>query len=220
MSTQTQTAPVSRRRGAHRAATTPAPAGIEFPDTIVIVPAGRPAGPGRLRRTLTLTARAAVNLLLVLAVLTLLALAVGPRVLPYRTTTMLTGSMAPLINPGDVAVITAEPVADVAVGQVLQIQAPTPDHRVVTHRVTAVVRGADGSVSIRTKGDANQGEDPWLAKLNGSTAWQVRGVVPHLGSAIRALRHPLAQRTLIFAVPAALALWVLAGVWRREEDGQ
>lgn len=216
MSTQTQIAPVTRRRGAHRA-TTATPAGT---GTLVIVPSGRSAGPGRLRRTLTLTARAAVNLLFVLAVLILLALAVGPRVLPYRTTTMLTGSMAPLIDPGDVAVLTAEPVGDVAAGQVLQIQAPTPDHRVVTHRVTAVVRGADGSVSIRTKGDANQGEDPWLAKLDTPMVWQYRGTVPHLGTAIRELRQPLVQRTLIFAVPAALALWVLVGVWRREEDGQ
>ena len=174
--------------------------------------------PGALRRGLTVAARLAANLLLALAVLALLGLAVGPRVLPYRTTTMLTGSMVPLIDPGDVAVTTAEPVSQVAVGQVLTIQAPTPDHRIVTHRVVAVQRGADGSVSIRTKGDANQGEDPWLARLDGPSAWRYRGTVPHLGSAIRALRAPAAHTVLIFGIPALLAGWVLLGIWREEEQ--
>ena len=48
--------------------------------------------------------RAAVTILLIVAALVFLFLAVGPRFLNYQTSTMLTGSMSPGINPGDVVV--------------------------------------------------------------------------------------------------------------------
>lgn len=193
----TLTSPTTRPRGAHRPAAPVHPAG---------------------RRVAAAVGGTAVNLLLVVALLALFGLAIGPRLLPYRTTTMLTGSMVPLIDPGDVAVITAEPVSAVQVGQVITMQAPTPDRRIVTHRVVEVVRGDDGSVSVRTKGDANEGVDPWLATLEGDTAWRYRGTIPHLGTAIRALRQPAVHPVLVLGVPALLVVWVLIGVWRPEED--
>ena len=49
-----------------------------------------------------------------LAIVTFLGLAVGPHVFGYRTLTMLTGSMAPEIDPGDVVVVTPVATADVA----------------------------------------------------------------------------------------------------------
>ena len=55
------------------------------------------------------------NMLLLVVVLAFAGLAVGPHVLGYRTMTMLTGSMAPVINPGDVTVAVQEPAADLAV---------------------------------------------------------------------------------------------------------
>ena len=48
--------------------------------------------------------RAVLTLTLVIAALLFLFLAVGPRFLNYQTSTMLTGSMSPGINPGDVVV--------------------------------------------------------------------------------------------------------------------
>ena len=86
------------------------------------------------------TGRVLVSLLLVGSALVFLVLAVGPHVLGYRTATMLTGSMAPGIVPGDVVVTVPRPASEVAVGDVISYRIPIEDHRVETHRVIEVTR--------------------------------------------------------------------------------
>ncbi|RBY75703.1 signal peptidase I [Blastococcus sp. TF02-09] len=149
-----------------------------------------------------------------LAVAVFAFLAVGPHVLGYRTMTMLTGSMAPMIEPGDVTVVTPIAVEDVTEGMVITYHQPIGDRSIVTHRVIEVDRSADGRVSVRTQGDANEAADPWTATLEGDTAYQVRAVVPELGHAIQALRAPVLTQTLLYGVPALLAGWVLLTIWR------
>ena len=73
-----------------------------------------------------------------LAVLTFALLAVGPHVLGYRTMTMLTGSMAPEIDPGDVTIVTPIAVSEVTEGMVITYHRPIDDHSLVTHRVVSV----------------------------------------------------------------------------------
>lgn len=161
--------------------------------------------------------RIVVDGLVALAVLAFLFFAVGPHLLPYRTVTMLTGSMRPLIVPGDVAVVVAEPVSALRPGQVITFHAPTIDRPVVTHRLVSVEH-RDGAVLLRTKGDANAAADPWLAKVEGDTVWRLRGTVPGAGAVIRALRTPPLRPALLYVVPAVLLGWLLAGVWRRREE--
>ena len=95
-------------------------------------------------RLLHRLARGLGNVLLLVVVLAFAGLAVGPHVLGYRTMTMLTGSMAPVINPGDVTVAVQEPTADLAVGQIISYQIPVDDHRVVSHRVVRVTAAPGG----------------------------------------------------------------------------
>jgi signal peptidase len=149
-----------------------------------------------------------------LAVALFLLLAVGPHLLGYRTMTMLTGSMAPQINPGDVVVSSPVRVDELATGMVISYHIPIDDHRVVTHRIVAVEHGTDGSVTVQTKGDANPTADPWKASLHGETAFRVRAVIPHLGYAIEALRAPAVRTALVYGAPALLAAWLLLGIWR------
>jgi signal peptidase len=159
-------------------------------------------------------ARLLSTLLLGLAVLGLLAVTIGPRLLHYRTATMLTASMSPAIHSGDVIVDTPLALSDVRVGQVLTYHIPVEDHRVVSHRVVEVQRPGQGIVNIRTQGDANTAPDPWTATLSGDTVWQVRAVVPRAGTAIRALRIPLVHTVLTAAVPVLVLCWLLLGIWR------
>src|SRR3712207_7184617 len=56
-------------------------------------------------------------------------------------------------------------------------RSPIDDHRVVTHRVIEVQRTADGTVAVRTQGDANDAPDPWTAVLTGDTAYEMQAVV-------------------------------------------
>lgn len=175
----------------------------------------RSAGPAR---TLGLLAPWLVRGVVGLAVAVFLLLAVGPHVLGYRTMTMLTGSMAPMIEPGDVTVVTPLAVQDVTEGMVLTFHQPIGDRSLVTHRVIEVQRDAAGAVSIRTQGDANAAADPWTATLQGDTAYQVRAVVPELGHVIQALRTPVVTQVLLYGAPALLAGWLLLGIWRPTTD--
>src|SRR5215218_7610387 len=106
-----------------------------------------------------------------LAVLAFLFLAVGPHLLGYRTMTMLTASMAPEIDPGDVTVVTPIAISEVTEGMVITYHKPVDDRSLVTHRVVSVETGPDGSVQVQTKGDANGAIDPWTASLLGDTAY-------------------------------------------------
>lgn len=173
---------------------------------------------GRPRRVLGLLGRVLVNAGVAAAVVAFLGLAVGPHVFDYRTMTMLTGSMAPDIEPGDITVVTPLPVEDVRPGMVITYHIPLDDHRVVTHRVVDVERTDDGKVAVHTKGDANADVDPWTATLEGDTAYQVQAVVPGVGAVLRLLRTPGVQDLLVIGVPAVLVGWVLLSVWRPREQ--
>ena len=178
-----------------------------------------PARAGRPHRAARRAVRLLGNLLLILVMTLFVGLAIGPHVFGYRTMTMLTGSMAPGINPGDVTVAVPEPVSRLAVGQVITYQIPVADHRVISHRVVSVQRQAHGSVRIRTKGDHNPGRDPWTAVVTDQQVWRVVAVLPHLGSVIHALQGPVLRTVFLYVGPAALALLVLAGIWRRGSAG-
>jgi signal peptidase len=175
---------------------------------------------GTARRYSGLVAPWLVRGLLGLAVLTFAFLAVGPHVLGYRTMTMLTGSMAPEINPGDVTIVTPVPVSEVTEGMVITYHRPIEDHSLVTHRVISVQKAADGTVTVQTKGDANAAADPWTATLNGDTAYQVRGVVPVLGHVIEALRAPIVAQALLYGAPTLLVGWLLLTIWRPARDDE
>ena len=98
------------------------------------------AVPGRqiLRRIATSGARILTTALVIITVAVFLFLAVGPRFLGYQTSTMLTGSMSPLINPGDVVVSIKTPAAELKAGDIITYSIPVDDHRIETHRVTEV----------------------------------------------------------------------------------
>ena len=182
-------------------------------------PAQQPAQPTRPRaaswqRAAGWTYRTTVRLLVTVAALAFAVLAVGPHVLDYRTMTMLTGSMSPVIDPGDVTIVTPLPVQDVTVGMIIAYHIPIDDHHLVSHRVIAVDHGTDGSVTVQTRGDANDAADPWQAILQGDTAYQVRAVIPELGHAIAALRTPVISQALVYGAPTLLAGWLLLTIWR------
>ncbi|WP_244930450.1 hypothetical protein [Nocardioides sp. W7] len=168
----------------------------------------------RLGRTLGRTLVGGLgNLVLVACLVAFLGLAVGPHVFGYRTMTMLTGSMAPVISPGDVAVSFPKATRDLEVGDVISYQIPVEDHRVETHRITEVIHRDDGTVAIRTKGDANAGVDPWTAEVRDDTVYVTRHVIPEVGNVIRALRHPWIQQYGLWLALGGTLLLGLSRIW-------
>ena len=196
--------------GRHRAVTT------ERVSPVRVATGGPQAAPvstgrGPLRRV----GNALLSLVLTFCLLIFVLLALGPHVLGYRTATMLTGSMAPGIMPGDVVVTAPRPAADIQVGDVISYQIPIEDHRVETHRVTEVIHEEDGTLAVRTKGDANDNVDPWVAVLEDDTVWEMQAVVPKLGTVIQAMRSPVVSHGLKWVAVAGLILLGLTQIWSR-----
>ena len=183
-----------------------------------VLPLRAPAFLGALRPAPEFLGRWSVRLLVAVAVLAFAVLAAGPHLLGYRTMTMLTASMAPGIEPGDVVITTPLPVSDVTVGMVISYHIPIDDHRVVSHRVIDVQHAPDGTVTVQTKGDANDHPDPWTAVLQGDTAYEVRAVVPELGHLMTLLRTPGLNQVLLYGAPLLLASWLLMTIWRPAGD--
>ena len=113
-------------------------------------------------------------------------------------------------------------VEDVTAGMVIAYHIPIDDHRLVTHRIVSVEHAPDGSVTVQTKGDANEAIDPWEATLQGDTAYQVRAVIPEIGSVIQALRTPVVTQALTYGATTHVAGWLFLAIWRptneKEED--
>jgi len=127
------------------------------------------------------TALVTVVLLVPAALVALLV--VVPKVTGGMSLTVLTGSMEPNINPGDIVVtrgITTAQAAGLKVGQVITFL-PYPDNpMLVTHRITAKSADAKG-VSFTTKGDNNNDTDAWDPVHDYQVRGQVLYTVPKLG---------------------------------------
>ncbi|MBT8159628.1 MULTISPECIES: signal peptidase I [Arthrobacter] len=177
---------------------------------------GAPRQRGAAAKALRAVVNVIATVVMVAAVAGFAFLAVGPRVLGYQTSTMLTGSMSPLINPGDVVVTVPVPVSELKIGDIITYHIPVQDQRVETHRIIKLDVNSQGTATVQTKGDANNGPDPWTATLATPTVDREIFTIPHLGNAIRALRDPIVLKVLMYGAPAALVGMLLVSIWRKK----
>ena len=98
----------------------------------------------------------------------------------WHATPVLSGSMRPGMQPGDVVVTERVPVSDLHVRDVVVFYPPNETARQTVHRIVKLtVKG--GTTSITTWGDANPIADPAVSSLKGTTAYRMVRVVPLLG---------------------------------------
>jgi signal peptidase len=101
---------------------------------------------------------AALLLLTVLGIASLTIIV--PRITGSVPLTVLTGSMAPGMPPGTLAVVRPVDPDDIGVGDVITYQIRVDRPGVISHRVTRIAIGADGRRSFTLQGDANADPDP------------------------------------------------------------
>jgi signal peptidase I len=132
------------------------------------------------------------------------ALAVG-----YRPVVITGGSMG--ANVPDRAMVVAQPVDEVAVGDVLVMRGA--GRATVTHRIVELEASPDGGPELAvTRGDANPAPDATPYPV-GDHELIARWVVPGLGSLVLDLANPLAGTALIGAVVLILVLAALSRIW-------
>ncbi|MGO1973246.1 MAG: signal peptidase I [Propionibacteriaceae bacterium] len=162
---------------------------------------GTPEGGTGQRSSVGWWLRAVLSWTFLLAMLAvLLASVVLPRVVGGQAYTVLSGSMQPTLAPGALVVVRPVPVEQVATGEMITYQLESGRAAVVTHRVVSIGYAADGTVRLRTRGDANGAPDPEPVR-----AEQVRGVVwysvPWLGHVNTLVRGD--QRTILLGLVVA-----------------
>jgi signal peptidase len=141
----------------------------------------------------------------------LLAVTIGPRFLPYQALVVRSGSMSPTIKTGSIVFYKKMNADKVKVGDVIVFDKPGQTNEKVTHRVFKISNGATGRY-FTTKGDANGAPDSWQVPAVG-TGWVAAFHLPAIGYALAALQSTLA-RLLLLVIPAlALGVITLYEIW-------
>lgn len=123
-----------------------------------------------------------------------------PSVFGFRTMTVLTGSMRPGIQPGDMILSRSVNSNKLEAGDVVTYRKGSS---FVTHRVVEVV-SSEGSLQFRTKGDANNADDQELISAD-RIIGRMLFKVPMGGYAAKFIRSPIGF-VIFFIVPILLVI--------------
>ncbi len=122
-----------------------------------------------------------------------------PTFMGYKNFIVLTGSMNPTINEGDIVIVKAE--ADIQKGDIIAFKA---QNSIVTHRVVEIKKEADKDFYI-TKGDANSSTDIELISkedIEGKYCFKI----PILGNIILFFQKPIGAVVLFLILGTLLLL--------------
>lgn len=131
--------------------------------------------------------------------------------------TVLSGSMHPTIDAGDLVIddrVSGDEARHLQVGQVITFREPTLGTK--THRIVAVTTAPDGSVAYTTKGDVNNQADAVPVPAS-SVIGTLRTRIPFGGYILNALHRPM----VLWLLLAAPLLWFISEPlrrWARELD--
>ncbi|MGY1844495.1 LamG-like jellyroll fold domain-containing protein [Modestobacter sp. SYSU DS0875] len=108
--------------------------------------------PSLAARALTLLARTTLGVLVLLLLASVLPVVAG-----WQSTVVMSGSMSPAVEAGDVAVVRPVDIPELTPGQVLLVDDPDSPGQLRLHRLVAVESGG-----LRLRGDANPQPDGTL----------------------------------------------------------
>jgi signal peptidase I len=130
----------------------------------------------------------------------------------YRSLTVVSGSMEPTLDVGDVVIVRPLAPTNLRVGDVVTFRDPTDEDLLITHRVRAL-RIANGQVGVTTKGDANNTEERWTVPVDGSVGL-VRYQVHRLGFALAWAASRTGRLALVVVPVLVLGILELMAIWR------
>jgi signal peptidase len=196
--------------GPMRAPVTPvAPTTEDEPPASTDSPVRRPLWRRMLRLLTSAVLYAVVGLVLLLTA--------GPRLLPFQTFYIRSGSMRPGLPIGSLVVSMRESAQQLHVGDVITFERPGVPGDMVTHRIAAIEPSPTGPVFV-TKGDANGAPDSWRVNATGD-GWKYAFSLPYVGYAVGYLQSGLAgigARGALIILGTVVALWA---IWRTPKPG-
>lgn len=127
-----------------------------------------------------------------------------PEILGYKFYTVLSGSMEPTIETGDLIIVEEVSPDDINVGDIISFKSANTNN-IVTHRVFAVVN--EDEVKFKTKGDANNVEDNSLVDAKDLQGRYVRKL-HSFGYVVNYIEHNIIRIfiTLIIVIIACVVI--------------
>ena len=132
-----------------------------------------------------------------------------PGVLGVKPAVVLSGSMDPAIQVGDLIFVNDCDPASLKEGDVVCYLS---SGKAITHRIVSIAEGDDGQPRLVTKGDANNAEDRLAVSFDQVQGQWSGARVPGLGNAILFMQTPAG---MILFIVCPLALFFAWDVWRR-----
>jgi signal peptidase I len=103
-----------------------------------------------------------------------------------RFDTVLSGSMSPALDTGDMVVVTSVAPTELKVGDIIVFNSPIANG-LVCHRIIDVKQ--DSELVFQTKGDNNEDPDPFLVP-SVNVVGKVQVDIPSMGYVVQYLRGP------------------------------
>jgi len=175
----------------------------------------RAARPAPALRLAPAAARLIIRAMLGVIVLALASLAVGPRVYPFHSFYVRSGSMSPTIPVGGLVIATRAPADALGVGDVIVFHRPDQPATMVVHRIYAVEQTPTGRAFL-TKGDANASPDGWTVPAAGE-GWRATYAFSRAGFTVGWLHAAVSRRGWLGAFAIVAAICALISIWQCEE---
>lgn len=132
----------------------------------------------------------------------------------YQFMTVLSGSMVPTVNVGDLVVDTVVTPDRLRDGDLATFRQPDTG-RLITHRIQSILwRG--NIADVITRGDANSVGENWSVTADARIG-RVALRIPRIGYVVGALGTPPGQIGLA-VLAAILGVWILVVIWRPGRD--
>jgi len=107
----------------------------------------------------------------------------------WQMNPVVSGSMRPGFAVGGVVISERIPVNQLVLRDVIVFKDPENPADLIVHRIVHMTVNKSGQTFIKTRGDANNTEDPWTFTIQGKYAYVVRWSVPLLGYAAVAYQN-------------------------------
>lgn len=163
------------------------------------------------RSLVTVVAWAIVGAGIALAVLL-----AAPPLIGHKTMVVLSGSMLPALDIGDIVIDQNISVMDVRIGDVITFGDPNNKKKTVTHRVKSMkVEGRNAT--FFTQGDANNSGETWSIRTDGKIGRVVLRI-PKLGYVLGWAWSPMVRVGFIALPMLFFAGLEIAAIWRIPDD--
>ncbi|MGE3271425.1 MAG: signal peptidase I, partial [Chloroflexota bacterium] len=137
----------------------------------------------------------------------------APTLFGYESFVVLSGSMEPVLQVGDLAVVGPVRPDQLRVRDIISYRTPVQPNMVVTHRLVGIDTNEAGQMTFTTRGDANDSVDQVEVDPQ-AVLGRVAYAVPKMGYLVDFARQPLGKLVLLGLPALLLALDALGG-WRR-----